>query len=55
VISPTKRPLPHNTQQLQETDSHVQAVFEPVFSASEKTQNHTLENAVAGIGSTCCF
>jgi len=38
VISPSQRPLPHNTQHSQETDIHVPVGFEPTIPANERPQ-----------------
>jgi hypothetical protein len=46
VSGPKQRPLPDNTQHLQDTDIHAPVGFEPVIPASD----HTLDRAAAGIG-----
>jgi len=50
VISPSQRPLPHNTQHSQETDTHVPVGFEPTIPASERPQTYALDRAATGTG-----
>ena len=50
VISSSQRPLPDNTQQLQQTNIHAAVEFEPTVSADERPQIYALERAATGIG-----
>jgi hypothetical protein len=52
VISPMKRPLPDNTQHSQDRDIHAPAGFEPAIPESKRLQNHALDSAVSGIGTS---
>jgi len=49
VTSSTQRPLPDNTQHLQETDIHVSGGIKPIISAGERLQTYALDSAAAGI------
>jgi hypothetical protein len=49
VISPTQRPLPDNTQHLQETVTHP-AGFETAIPASERPKTHALDRMATGTG-----
>jgi len=49
MTSPTKRPLPYNTQHSVETVFYASAGFGPEIPASETLQTHTLVCTVAGI------
>jgi hypothetical protein len=50
VIGSSQRPLPDNTQHLQETDIHAPAGFEPTIPASERPQTYALDGAATGFG-----
>jgi len=43
VINSSQRPPSNNTEQLQETDIHASAGFEPKFSAGERPQTYALD------------
>ena len=51
VISPTQRPLPDNTEQLQEANKFISpAGLEPITPTYEQLQTHFLDSAATGIG-----
>ena len=52
MISPSQKPLPDNTQHSQQTDIHAPAGFEPAIPGSERPQNHALDRAATGIGTS---
>jgi len=50
VISPSQRPLPHNTQHSQETNIHAPGGIQPTISAGEQPKTYALDGAATGTG-----